>query len=361
MLENTPDQSSLSRVQLVELAESLHVSDPDVMTRAELEAAIREARRPSSAPPERQVTWVSVARRLLASIVEQGLNLPDAAALIRGDAQLNSPPKAPPPVATITLARIYAAQGHVARAVATLDEVLRSDPDHDLARTLREQLEARLAQERVHTEPREPAAPETPASDGGATDSVDADSVDADSVASDSVAAAPADVAGAATPTDAKPVAQCAAEAELPAAEALPTAPTVEHPHLVLLETGASSSAREAYLYWEFGGSAASASARVVSHSPALSGAKRQERWFDLNGQQGALKLDGVPRGAVLRAMLASPRGHSATPLAVAGCVIAPAPGAGLELCFSPYDSATPMEVAGRAIDQLASARAVAW
>ena len=34
------------------------------------------------------------------SVVERGLNLPDAASLIRGDTKLNAPPKAPPPVAT---------------------------------------------------------------------------------------------------------------------------------------------------------------------------------------------------------------------------------------------------------------------
>jgi hypothetical protein len=89
---------------------------------------------------------VSVARRLLASVVERGLNLPDAAALIRGDTKLMAPPMAPPPVATVTLARIYAAQGHLDRAIGTLDEVLDSDPDHELARDLRTQLDLRRAE-----------------------------------------------------------------------------------------------------------------------------------------------------------------------------------------------------------------------
>ena len=119
MLENNPDPNELSRIELLNLAHTLHISDADVMTRAELRAAIEKARKPEPKAPEQPVTWVSVARRLLASIVEQGLNLPDAAALIRGDTKLSTPPKAPPPVATVTLARIYAAQGHLDRAIRT--------------------------------------------------------------------------------------------------------------------------------------------------------------------------------------------------------------------------------------------------
>jgi hypothetical protein len=148
MLEGNVDPNQLSRMQLLELAQRLSVSDADVMTRAELRAAIDKARRPTPKLQSEPVTWVSVARRLLASIVEQGLNLPDAAALIRGDTKLSTPPKAPPPVATVTLARIYAAQGHLERAIVTLDEVLTSDPDHDLARQLRQQLVARLEERR---------------------------------------------------------------------------------------------------------------------------------------------------------------------------------------------------------------------
>lgn len=148
MLENNPDPNELSRIELLNLAHSLNISDADVMTRAELRTAIEKARRPEPRPPEQPVTWVSVARRLLASIVEQGLNLPDAAALIRGDTKLSTPPKAPPPVATVTLARIYAAQGHLERALRTIDEVLASDPDHHPALQLRTQLQARLEEQR---------------------------------------------------------------------------------------------------------------------------------------------------------------------------------------------------------------------
>jgi hypothetical protein len=144
MPELAPESNPLSRLELLQLAQSLGVSDADVMTRAELRTAIDKARRPAPIHTDQHpTTWVSVARRLLASVVERGLNLPDAASLIRGDTKLNSPPKAPPPVATVTLARIYGAQGHFDRALATLDEVLQSDPDHELARDLRNQLAIR--------------------------------------------------------------------------------------------------------------------------------------------------------------------------------------------------------------------------
>jgi tetratricopeptide repeat protein len=143
MPETESDPTPLSRIELLRLAQSLGVSDADVMTRAELRAAIANANAPAPPPTEQPTTWVGVARRLLASVIERGLNLPDAAALIRGDAKLTTPPKAPPPVATVTLARIYAAQGHLDRAIAVLDEVLLSDPDHELARDLRAQLELR--------------------------------------------------------------------------------------------------------------------------------------------------------------------------------------------------------------------------
>jgi hypothetical protein len=148
MLINDVNPKTLSRLELLKLAQTLNVSDADVMTRAELRAAIERARKPEPRLPPQPATWLGVARRLLASVVERGLHLPDAAAVIRGDASLRPMPSGPPPVATVTLARIYAAQGHLERGIATLDEVLDSDPDHDLARELRAQLAIALAARR---------------------------------------------------------------------------------------------------------------------------------------------------------------------------------------------------------------------
>jgi len=174
----------LSRIELLRLAQNLGVSDADVMTRAELRAAIDSARRPEPESSETYpTTWVSVARRLLARVVERGLNLPDAAALIRGDTKLSTPPKAPPPVATVTLARIYAAQGHLDRAIGTLAEVLESDPDHELARELRAQLERRREELRAsHTAPAASAASEPDVATPEAEEAVELPANDSDPI-----------------------------------------------------------------------------------------------------------------------------------------------------------------------------------
>lgn len=83
------------------------------------------------------------ARDLLTKVVERGLHLPDAADRLR--AALSTPlPDVPRPepqaVPTVTLAEIYAAQGHKQRAIETLERVLERDPEHGPARALLERL-----------------------------------------------------------------------------------------------------------------------------------------------------------------------------------------------------------------------------
>src|SRR5262249_37678248 len=83
-----------------------------------------------------------VARDLLARVVERGLHLPDAAERIRtiGGAAGTARFSAPAALPTVTLAEIYAAQGHRDRAVETLEGVLAREPDHAAARALLRQL-----------------------------------------------------------------------------------------------------------------------------------------------------------------------------------------------------------------------------
>src|SRR5690606_33892450 len=104
---------------------------------------------------ERSRGWLGVARDLVASVVEAGLHMPDAAKVIRGDVQRIDAAPRRPPVATVTLAEIYAAQGHGRRALKMLEQVLEKEPDHEVARALREQL---LAQGPTDN-PRDPGAP----------------------------------------------------------------------------------------------------------------------------------------------------------------------------------------------------------
>jgi hypothetical protein len=91
-------------------------------------------------PLDRARGFFGRARDLLARIVEQGLHLPDAADRIRaraaGDMRIG-----PDALPTVTLAEIYAAQGHHLRAIETLKSVLEREPDHEAARELLERLE----------------------------------------------------------------------------------------------------------------------------------------------------------------------------------------------------------------------------
>jgi hypothetical protein len=145
MIPQRDELEAAPRAELIRLAKRAGVQRPDVMTRMELvDEILRLATRD---PVERRKVrgFLGIARDLIASVVEQGLNLPDAAALIRGEVTFE--PRRPPqgPVATVTLAEIYAAQGHLERARAMIDEVLRAEPDHEVALTLRERFRADAA------------------------------------------------------------------------------------------------------------------------------------------------------------------------------------------------------------------------
>jgi hypothetical protein len=102
------------------------------MTRVELRDEIVR----KTLPPHEQAEargLFGVARSMLASVVESGLNLPDAAKLIRGEHSHEVPASSQSPVATVTLAEIYAAQGHRTRALRVLEDVLAQEPDHEEA------------------------------------------------------------------------------------------------------------------------------------------------------------------------------------------------------------------------------------
>ncbi len=357
MLDHHEDRESgerteeLPRVELLRVARSLHVSDADVMTRAELRAAIDKARRPEPRPKNQPVTWVSVARRLLASIVEQGLHLPDAAALIRGDTTLSSPPKAPPPVATVTLARIYAAQGHLSRALGTLDEVLATDADHDLARALREQLRKQLDEQNRNASQRppenvEPPAHESPPSAEAAPPNAEADppSIDA---APPSVDAAPPSVDAAPPSIDLTP------RPKEPPAE-----PTPRGPELIIIEAEES----RAYIYWELpwpqtGSPSDPHWIWVVAHTPTSFGCDRMERRYPVSHDSGAIRVEGLPQAAVVRAKLTRDAEPSSRPLAVASSVKATS----LEARFTPHSRANPKALADRAMTRVDGAGAAYW
>ena len=128
----------MSRDELIAHARELSINRPELMTRVELRDEIIRLSETDEEQRRRARGWLGVARDLVASVVEQRLNLPDAAEMIRG-ANLRVP-KHVPPVATVTLAEIYAAQGHLPRAIKLLDEVLLREPYHAAAEALRSTL-----------------------------------------------------------------------------------------------------------------------------------------------------------------------------------------------------------------------------
>lgn len=148
MLSADGPSKSIPRHELIALALDLGVDRPELLSEAELLQRISRASEASeaseaaesepAAPVEPQAApargWFRVARNLVASMLEKGLNLPSAARVLR-DTVRSVPPQRPP-YPTVTLAQIYIAQGHTQRAVATLQQVLRRDPQNPKARRL---------------------------------------------------------------------------------------------------------------------------------------------------------------------------------------------------------------------------------
>ncbi|MBI4957741.1 MAG: DUF4912 domain-containing protein [Myxococcales bacterium] len=150
---------ALSKDELIRRAETLGVPRPRVLTQVELVDEIVQ-RTTVGERRERARGWLGKARDLLARVVERGLHLPDAAARF-ASAPRPPMPRTPPPLPTVTLAEIYAAQGHLPRAIRVLDQVLEREPGHAEALGLRARLAATLAHEAASTSV--PAAPAPPA------------------------------------------------------------------------------------------------------------------------------------------------------------------------------------------------------
>jgi len=157
-----PALDQLSREELVQRARELGARRPEVMTRIELRDEIVRLSEPDPQIRRRSRGWLGVARDLVASVMDAGLNMPGAAAAIRGDGRpAAEETTGPPPVATLTLAEIYLAQGHAERALAVLEEVLAAEPEHAAALELR----ARVIKERESGARRRPPIVAEPVSE----------------------------------------------------------------------------------------------------------------------------------------------------------------------------------------------------
>jgi hypothetical protein len=178
------DLTSLTNAELVERAERLGLTNAATMGRDELLSSIRTL----IPPPSARGGWLGRARDLVARVVERGLHMPDAAKILRGAPP--SQPVPPPPLATVTLAEIYAAQGHFVKAIKVLDEVLEREPDHAEARKLRERYSGASM---PAPPPAPPAAPDGPAAPEPA-ETVDAETAEPPTLVEDASSAATAGV-----------------------------------------------------------------------------------------------------------------------------------------------------------------------
>lgn len=151
----------LTREELVALAGELGIVRPRSLTVPELIDEIVSRTASSEREKARSRGWLGRARSLLASVIERGLHLPDVAKALRSAPATRPWPVAPPPLATMTLAEIYAAQGHLDKALQVLDEILAREPEHADARSFRQRLDTQSgAKKKPETQPkREEASP----------------------------------------------------------------------------------------------------------------------------------------------------------------------------------------------------------
>jgi tetratricopeptide (TPR) repeat protein len=138
----------LDRESLVVRAQAAGIRRARILTRPELiDELLRLDPDADAAQLKKSRGFFGRARDLVARVVERGLHLPDAADRIRTMALGTTIPTTavprtePQAMPTVTLAEIYAAQGHRQRAIETLRRVLDREPDHTAARALLARLE----------------------------------------------------------------------------------------------------------------------------------------------------------------------------------------------------------------------------
>lgn len=343
----------LSREELVVHAESIGVLRPSVLTRAEL---IDEILRCQVADPaeQRQLRGLlGVARDLLASVVERGLHLPDAAAVIRGPKE-DSPPPPKAPLATITLAEIYAKQGHKRRALAVLDQILAHDPDQAGARGLRDALTA--APEPPPSIPHEPEPPVEETTEAPPLP----EPAEEDRVPSP---------ASSSMPVIAKPPAPPPPEEPVPMLDDEPLPPRYEVDEIVALPVDP----RTLYVYWEALAETLDEARseveegrlviRIVAVTASWDGPIVETRDIEVQARVGDWFVRDLPPGAILRAALGwrSPAGFQpfAIALEIGAPQASPSPIASTQLArFTKDEGALPIAEPSGALDS-AYARAV--
>lgn len=266
---------SLDRETLVARALEAGIRRARILTRPEIvDELLRLDPNADAATLRRTRGFFGVARDLLSKVVERGLHLPDAIDRLRATGMGTLPPSVPrteaQAVPTVTLAEIYAAQGHKERAVETLRRVLDREPDHAAAQALL----ARLT-DSAYVPPPPPLPPEPNDGEPPPPQEDEGEEDDEEEVPISAVAASfPAPVAAAVTPV----------------------APVAPPPECIAIPIG-----RAVHVSWQAEGRGALV-LRAVVIAPSWDGPVREVRDIALDDPSGELVLRGLPDRAIVRA-----------------------------------------------------------
>ncbi len=320
----------LDRDALIARAEQAGVARARILTRPELVDELLLRTTPDATDRRRARGFFGVARDLLARVVERGLNLPDAAETIRaiGTPVPGSRRSAPAALPTVTLAEIYAAQGHRDRAIETLEGVLSREPDHGAARAL-------VAQLRDTSFP--VPAPRLPPEDDELVDDDPLDASAADDTEHDD-APADGDREGVAVTLRPFPVPAPAAPAPSQAEPShmlddapLPLRYDVDECVAIPVDP------RTLYVYWEIREatlgevralhSEGAVALRVVVVVPTWEGPRSSMQDHDVRSTLGEIFVRDLPAGCVARAAIGWKRGNAFLPIAHSPALETPAGG----------------------------------
>lgn len=279
------DLESLDRETLVSRALEAGIRRARILTRPEIvDELLRLDPNADAATLRRSRGFFGVARDLLSKVVERGLHLPDAIDRLRATGMGTLPPSVPKTdaqaVPTVTLAEIYAAQGHKDRAVETLRRVLDREPDHAAAQALLVRLT-----DSAYVPPPPPLPPEPNDGEPARGDPEDEDDEGEAPIASDAPLAA----------------------ARSPVASSVgPPAP----PDCIAIPLG-----RAVHVSWQAEGTEALV-LRAVVIAPSWDGPLREVRDMPLDDTTGEVVLRGLPDRAIVRVAVGNMQDARFVPLA---------------------------------------------
>ena len=295
---------TLSREALIEKATALGVVRPRALTVPEL---IDEIVRADQRGARTSRGWFGRARDLLTSVIDRGL-----ATDTKRPNEGRPIASAPPPLPTVTLAEIYAAQGHLERAITTLDEVLLKDPNHQEAAALRERFVAQVQKTKPSSPPpvleAVPAPIAEPSADAAAEPPLEAQSASEPEKAADLEGASESPATSDET-SDQAAAAELAMDDEAAAEAELPTV----------------------YLYWEVrpatfaaarsGEAPGALTVRVVTVVPGEPAPETTVRDIEVEALFGELFLYGVPAQANVRVSIGY-KSHERTKTIAVGAAV---------------------------------------